>query len=288
MHPVVGPIDIGPVACNDGVAIANDGREGRTTVQSAAVQKSTITVTTPDGVAEAVVMRPDDGKTHPGVLYYPDAMGVRPAFEEMAERVASWGYVVLMPNYFYRSGTVEQMVPTIDLSTPEGWANIESIGLTARVTSVPRADAVADAGAFIDALRGTAGVAGDAIATAGYCFGGLQALRAAEARPDAVAAVGAFHTGYIVSDSDDSPHRHFGETHAEYYLGHADEDPSATPENIATAEEALTKADRSYTSELYEGASHGFAVHDLAPYREGAATQHYERLRELLARTLAR
>lgn len=246
-----------------------------------------ITIATEGGRAEAVVVSPDADGEYPGVLYYPDAMGVRPAFEDMAARVASWGYVVLMPNYFYRSGTIEQMIPTIDLSTPEGWARLADIGLAERTSSIPREDAVSDAAAFIDALRATDAVSGDSIATAGYCFGGLQALRAAESRPDVVAAVGAFHTGGLVRDTPDSVHRHFGDTRAEYYLGHADADPTATAENIATVETALTDAGRTYTSELYQNANHGFTVPDLAPYREDAAERHYARLRELLTRALS-
>src|SRR5690606_31759411 len=147
--------------------------------------------------------------------------------------------------------------------------------------------AVADAGAFIDALQGLPGVSGERIATTGYCFGGLQAMRAAEARPDAVAAVAGIHTGRLATDSPDSVHRHFGETQAEYYLGHADRDPSATPEMIAAAEAALRDAGRPYSSDLYEGALHGFAVPDLHPYDEVAAERHYERIRDLYARTLA-
>ncbi|MFV0374698.1 dienelactone hydrolase family protein [Microbacterium sp.] len=246
-----------------------------------------ITITTDDGVAEALLIAPDEPGEYPGVVYYPDAMGVRPAFEDMAERVANWGYVVLMPNYFYRSGTIEQMIPKIDLSTPEGWARIGEVGLAERVGSVDRADAVADAGYFVDALRGADGVAEGAVATAGYCFGGLQALRAAESRPEVVSAVGAFHTGGLVQDTPDSVHRHFADTRAEYYLGHADADPTATPENIATVETALADAGRTYTSELYENAGHGFTVPDLAPYRRNVAEQHYDRLRELLGRALA-
>lgn len=251
-------------------------------------RNATIEITAGGGVAEAMLIRPDEPGEYPGVLYYPDAMGVRPAFRQMAERVAEWGYVVLMPNYFYRMGTIAQMIPTIDLSTPEGWARIAEVGLAERVGGVARADAVSDAAAFIDALRTSEGVAGDAIATVGYCFGGIQAMRAAESRADAVAAVGAFHTGGLVRDTPDSPHLHVGETRAEYYLGHADADPTATPENIATVEAALADAGRTFTSELYENAGHGFTVPDLAPYRRDAAQQHYERLRDLLGRALAR
>jgi carboxymethylenebutenolidase len=248
---------------------------------------STIEISTPDGVVEALLVRTDDGE-HPGVLMYPDALGLRPAFARMAERVARWGYTVLLPNYFYRTGTAEDLAPKADLRSPEGQEAMAAMNLMKRITSVSPAEAIADAKVFVETLRSAPGVAGGDIATVGYCFGGLQAIRAAEARPDAVAATGAFHTGRLVTDERESVHRHFGEARAEFYLGHADHDPSATPEIIAAVEAALTDAGREYASEVYVDARHGYAVPDTMAFHEDAAEQHYDRLRSLLARTISR
>jgi len=239
-----------------------------------------------DGVAEAYLVRPDEG-AHPGILMYPDAFGLRPAFREMAERVASWGYTVLVPNYFYRTGTAEDLEPKGDPGGPLGPAAMAALDFPTRMGAVTPAGAVADAVPFVEALRSRGGVEGP-IATVGYCFGGLQAIRAAETQPGAVAAVGAFHTGRLVTEGEESVHRHVAESRAEYYLGHADNDPSATPEIIAKMETALAAAGRPYTSELYEGTRHGYAVRDTAAYDEAAAERHYRELHALLERTIER
>lgn len=248
---------------------------------------SRLEIPAPDGVLEAALVRPDDGE-HPGVLMYPDAFGLRPAFEEMAERVAGWGYVVLVPNYLYRLGAAADLAPEADGRSPEGREAMRRMNLAERIRSVSPAEAVADAKVLVETLRSLPGVSRGDVATVGYCFGGLQAIRAAETRADAVAATAAFHTGRLVTDDEESVHRHFGEARAEFYLGHADHDPSATPAMIEAAEAALADAGREYTSELYADAGHGYAVPDTAAYREDAAERHYERLRSLLARTISR
>jgi carboxymethylenebutenolidase len=61
----------------------------------------TLEIPTPEGPAEAYLTRPDDDE-HPGVLFFGDAIGLRPRIEEMADRIASWGYVVLVPHVFHR------------------------------------------------------------------------------------------------------------------------------------------------------------------------------------------
>ena len=80
------------------------------------MQSSTVEVTTPDGVADAYLARPDDER-HPGVLFIMDAYGLRPQIEEMADRIAAEGYVVLAPNVFYRAGRAP-VLPLPDLNDP--------------------------------------------------------------------------------------------------------------------------------------------------------------------------
>jgi len=243
----------------------------------------TIRIPTPDGAADALLVRPDDAE-HPGVLLYPDAYGLRPAFQRIAERVASWGYTVLVPNLFYRLGTADELAPTGDLRTPEGVAAMGNI--RERITSITPAETASDAAAYIGALRGAPGVAEGDVATAGYCFGGLQAVRAAESLPDEVAATAAFHTSNLVNDTPESAHRRVGDARAEFYLAFADDDPGATPEQIATLEAALRDAGREFTSEVYPGARHGYAVTDVAAYQEAAAERHFAALHDLLDRSI--
>jgi carboxymethylenebutenolidase len=111
-------------------------------------------------------------------------------------------------------------------------------------------------------------------------------LRIAAAHPDRVAAVAGFHGGGLVTDGSDSPHLSVGRLKSEVYLGHADNDKSNTPEQIATLERALNDAGVSYRSEVYDGAIHGYTMSDLPAYDEAAAERHFRELFALMERTL--
>jgi carboxymethylenebutenolidase len=245
---------------------------------------STIQITTADGVADAYVSRPDDGQ-HPGVLFYIDAIGLRPRIEEMADRIASWGYVVLAPNVFYRDGTGPELAPKADLRVPE---NREAFFATVmpRVNGYTSQRARMDLDAFLDTLQALPRVSGPEVGVTGYCMGGRLALRAAGARPDVVVAAGLFHAGGVVTDAEDSPHRVLGSARAEVFVGHADNDRSNTPEDITALEEALAAAGLTFTSELFTGAPHGYTMSDTSSYDEAAAERHFRELEALFARTM--
>src|SRR5947199_1089383 len=82
------------------------------------MRSSTVDIRTPDGVADAYLTRPDDGDKHPGVLFIMDAFGLRPRIEQMADRIADHGYVVLAPNVFYRAGRAP-VLPMPDFTDPD-------------------------------------------------------------------------------------------------------------------------------------------------------------------------
>ncbi len=245
---------------------------------------ATIDITTRAGVADAYLARPDDdgGARHPGVLLLIDAFGLRPQIERMADRIAARGYVVLAPNVFYREVRGE-LLPGVDLKSPEhrGPA-IEKVmplvrGLTPQLIA-------GDAEAYLDVL---AQEADGPAALTGYCMGGRLGWAIAAAHAGRVAALGCFHTGGLVTDAENSPHLRAPEIEAELYFGHADNDRSMTPDNIATLDAALDAAGVRHRTELYEGAMHGYTMADTAAYDEAAAERHYDALFALLDRTVA-
>jgi carboxymethylenebutenolidase len=241
-----------------------------------------VDITTQDGIADAYLARPDDDARHPGVLLLMDAFGLRPQIEGMADRIAARGYVVLAPNLFYRAGRAP-VLPTEGIADPEQRGPLlERImplvhGLTPELLAV-------DADAYLDALEQAAP---GPVAITGYCMGGRVGWQIAAAHPDRVAALGAFHTGGLVTDAEDSPHRSAGELGAELYLGFADNDRSMTAENIATLEHALDDAGVRYRSELYHDAAHGYTMADTPVYDEAAAERHFTELFALLDRSVA-
>jgi carboxymethylenebutenolidase len=242
----------------------------------------TIDVKTPDGIADAYLARPDDDARHPGVLLIMDAFGLRPQIERIADRIAAKGFAVLAPNFFYRAGRAP-VVSTEGMDDPEQrGALIGRIRPLMEELTPARIDG--DGGAYLDVLED---VGHGPIAITGYCMGGRVGWRIATSYPERVSALGAFHAGGLVTEDEGSPHRSASLLSAELYLGHADNDQSMTPENIATLEQALDEAGVRYRSELYEGAAHGYTMADTPVYDEAAAERHFAALFDLLDRTVA-
>lgn len=243
-----------------------------------------IEIAVPEGTAEAYVARPTSG-SGPGVLLFMDAIGLRPEIARIADRIASWGYVVLAPHVFYREGTAAEIAPKEDLREPGAReAHFGLVGpMVARLTSDK---AVADNAAYLAALRDLDGVEDGPIGVTGYCMGARLAVRAAGRHPEDVAAVGGFHGGRLVTDDADSPHRELASSRAAYVFGHADNDGSMPPEQVAALGEALTAAGLVHTNEIYPGSPHGYTMSDTSMYDEAGAERHFTELEALLARTL--
>jgi carboxymethylenebutenolidase len=235
-----------------------------------------------DGVADGYLARPaeDDGR-RPGVLFLVDAFGLRPQIEQMADRIAERGFVVLAPNVFYRHGRAPVLTMP-DLEDPEERRPFME-KLRPMIQELSPELIASDSLGYLDFLAGTAR---GPFAITGYCMGARLGWRIATAHPDRVTALAGFHGGGLVTDDEDSPHHSAGELTAEVYLGHADNDTSMTPENITVLERALDAADVTYHSEVYAGAAHGYTMADTSMYNQGAAERHFDALFALLDRTL--
>jgi carboxymethylenebutenolidase len=241
------------------------------------MERSTVDIPMPDGAADAYVARPD-GDARPGVLLIMDAYGLRPAVEEIADRIAGDGYVVLAPNVFYRSAR-SPIVPLDELG-PDVFETIRP--MMEELTPERQAR---DGSAYLDYLGELGGQ--EPFAITGYCMGGRVGWWITAAQPERVAALAAFHTGGLATDDPDSPHRSAAALDgAELYFGFADNDRNMTPEQIATLEGALDDAGVSYRAEVYSGAGHGYTMVDLSVYDEAARERHFRELDALLARTL--
>jgi carboxymethylenebutenolidase len=246
------------------------------------VPSSRVDIPTADGVADAYLSQPDGGGEHPAVLFIMDAIGLRPRIEEMAERISARGYAVLAPNFFYRAGRAP-VVPLPDFRDPghDRGAFMQQIRpLMEQLTPERTAQ---DGAAYLDYLGK---VAPGPVAITGYCMGARAGFRIAAAHPDRVVALGGFHGGGLATDAPDSPHLSAGELRAQLYFGHADEDPSMTPEQIGILNHALDKAGVTYRAEVYEGARHGYTMSDSAVYDEAACERHFSELFALLNRSL--
>jgi carboxymethylenebutenolidase len=243
-----------------------------------------IEIPVPGGIAEAYVAHPPSGDG-PGVLFFMDAIGVRPQIAEMCDRIASWGYVVLAPNVFYRDGTVEEIRPKADLREP-GEREAFFATVMPHVHALTPDKAEPDIAAYLEALRGLDGVSDGPVGTTGYCMGARLAVRAANLHPDDVAAAAGFHGGGLVTDDPTSPHRGLGNASAEFVFGHADNDRSMPAEAVAELQRALEDAGLAATNEIYAGAAHGYSMADTSMYDASATERMFTELEELLDRTL--
>lgn len=242
---------------------------------------TTDTITTADGTCRVTVATPDGEGPWPGVVMYPDAGGVRATFDEMAAQLAGYGYVVLVPDVYYR----EVGWAPFDMGSvfaDEG----ERKRLFAMIATVTPDNMAADAAAFFDYLQARPDVSGERFGTTGYCMGGRTSLIVAGRVPDRVAAAMSFHGGGLAAEDPDSPHLLADRIKARVYVGGARDDTSFTVEHSLILEAALTEAGVDHTIEFYS-AAHGFAVPDNLPFDEAAARQHWEAMAQVFGSTLS-
>ena len=238
-------------------------------------------VTTPDGTCPVTLAIPDGDGPWPGVILYPDAGGARAALRDMAERLAGLGYVVLVPDVYYRSGDWAPFSMK-DVFNDKA----ERQRLFAMIGSVTPDAMESDARALFDYLAARPEVRGETFGTTGYCMGGRTSLIVAGRVPERVAAAMSFHGGGLAADDPGSPHLLADKIRAAVYVGGAADDASFTEGQAETLDQALTAAGVEHTIEWYP-ALHGFAVPDNAPYDEAAAEKHWDAMKDFFGAHLA-
>jgi carboxymethylenebutenolidase len=218
--------------------------------------ESDVEIKTADGVCDAALFHPRGKGPWPAVLMWPDIMGLRPAFRDMGRRLAAQGYVVLVPNPFYRSRRAPVISGNFDFNDPE-----------ARKTLFGYRGAMSDDGvahdaqayiAFLDAQPQTA--KGRKAGVQGYCMGGELSFRTAAAVPARIGAVGSFHGGNgLVTDKPNSPHLLIPKTNAVFLVCQAQNDDAQKPGVKDALKQAFVAAKRPASVEVYP-ANHGWCV----------------------------
>jgi len=246
------------------------------------VTEKDVEVKTADGTADAALFYPTGKGTWPAVLIWTDIAGLRPAFRDMGRRLASQGYVVLVPNPFYRSIKGVVATPGFDFAKPEDRARVMGYRQAMTNEGVDK-DATAYL-AFLDAQPQTnkkkkAGVQG-------YCMGGPLSFRTAAAVPNRIGAVGSFHGGGLTTKAPDSPHLLIPKTHASYLVAVAKNDDEKQPESKDILKAAFAEAKKTATVEVYP-AAHGWCVKGSQVYDEAAAEKAWAELTKLYKVSLA-
>ncbi|HLW87536.1 MAG TPA: dienelactone hydrolase family protein [Terriglobales bacterium] len=243
--------------------------------------EQSIVASTPDGKAEGTLFIPDSNRRYPGILYFTDIAGIRPANLGMARRLAEQQYTVLVPNLFYRTSKL----PVFDF--PLKFGDERTTKRLSELSSPLTPEAMErDASAYVDFLAASNGVGPEPMGVVGFCFSGSMAMRAAAARPDRIGAVASFHGGRLYTEQPTSPHRELPRIKARLYFGHAVDDKSMPADSISKFEDALKAWGGHYQSETYEGALHGWTVPGGHVYNHTQAERAFERLTQLFAETL--
>jgi carboxymethylenebutenolidase len=240
-----------------------------------------VSIQATDGPCGAQVFTPDGEGQWPAVIFYMDAFGIRPAMVEMAGHIASAGYVVLLPDMFYRFGPYGPLAPK------EVLAGDFRATIGPMMGSTDNHKAGEDTKAFLAYLDTRSDVAGKKVGTVGFCMGGGMALTAAGYYPERIAAAVSFHGGNLATDQPTSPHLLASKIKAEVYVAGADNDHSYPPEMAERLEAALTEAGVKHVCEIYEGKAHGWMKPDMPVYDAAAAERGWSELFALYGRTLS-
>ncbi len=236
-----------------------------------------IEIKTKDGNMTTFEYYPEDGGPYPVVFYLMDAPSIRPALKDMAIRLASAGYYVLMPFLYYR-----------DSPFREFGASDDDMHLRRELMQgVTRDRMMSDAEALLAHAAGNVKANTDGkIGAVGFCMSGPLVLGLAQRMPNKVAAIASVHGAWVVTDKDDSPHLEIDQIQAEVYFAWADDDPTATSEEREIMDSAMGNAGINYRIDFMAGALHGFAPTGGERYNREAAERHWERVHALFQRNL--
>jgi carboxymethylenebutenolidase len=242
----------------------------------------TIEIRTDDGACPAHVLRPDGAGPWPAVLMYMDGIGMRQALVDMAEKLASGGYYVLLPDMFYRAGPYVAPEP----AKLFGDEAVRKAHFAKFFAPDVMQRAMRDTQTFLAHLDAAPEARTERIGTTGYCMGGRMSLTAAGTFGERVAAAAAFHPANLANDAPDSPHLLAPQMRARIYVAGAIEDPSFPDEQKQRLDEALTAAKVEHVIETYP-ARHGWVPSDTPVHDAACAERHWRALFDLFGKALS-
>jgi carboxymethylenebutenolidase len=250
--------------------------------QSQVVEKD-VNVPMASGVADSALFYPAGKGPWPAVLIWTDILGLRPVFRDMGRRLAAQGYVVLVPNPFYRNQKAPIVDGSFDFNKPEDRAKV--MPMAAALTQDAAFSDAKDYIAFLDKqpqtdLKHKAGVQG-------YCMGGPLTFRTAAIVPNRIGAAATFHGGGLVTDKPDSPHLLIPKMKATVYCAVADNDDKSQPTAKDTLKTSFAAAKVPAKVEVYTGDNHGWCVKGSQPYDEAGAERAWSELTTLYKKSLA-
>ena len=242
-----------------------------------------VNVQTEDGSCPTYVFEPDQGSAWPALIFYMDGLAIRPTLFSMAERLASGGYLVLLPDLFYRGGPYEPLDAAEVFSDPEKFKGLRKLS-----QGTGNRKAAEDTAALLGYLDQHPAVKGSLVGVTGYCMGGGMALTAAATYPERIAAAATFHGGRLATDAEDSPHRLAARIKARVLVAGADNDASFPPEQAEKVRQAFQQGDVEHSVEIWSGLAHGWTMEDFPVHDQAGSERHWKELMGLFDSVLKR
>lgn len=259
--------------------------EAYATAMAYDVSTTEIDLVTDDGLMNCHVSTPDRDGLHRAIIVYMPASGIRSELVDIAARIASAGYLTVLPNSFYR------LARRVDIDAnrlgDDDYLPVRQF-MMELAGNITNARIIHDTGVILDWLDSQDGIESSMVGGVGYCMGGRLVMAAAGAFPGRMAAAASFYGSGIVTDETDSPHHKLGSFEGELYFGLADNDIYVSDDEMDALKAHMATIEVEHTFELYPDTEHGFIFPERYCFSAEAAELHYQRVSELFGRRLQR
>jgi carboxymethylenebutenolidase len=239
------------------------------------MKEQQLDIATKDGSMKTFITVPEEGGPYPVVLFLMDAPGKREELHDMARRIATVGYYVMLPNLYYRTAREFERDDTAESADK----------MREHMAALTNAMVVKDCRTMLDFSDQDSDAKAGPAGCTGYCMSGPFAFAAAAQIPDRIKASASIHGVSLCTDADDSPHLDADKIQGEMYFGCAETDVHVPTEMIEQLEAHMKTTNCNYRIEWYPGTVHGyvFPLRGKA-YHKACAERHWERLFALFKR----
>lgn len=232
---------------------------------------------------DTFICHPEEGGPFPAIIMYMDAPGIREELRDMARRIGTAGYYVILPNLYYRWGREDNYgFDRSRIREDDGeLAKMFKLMNDATTTRI-----VADTRPMLDFIAAESQAKAGPLGCVGYCMSGKYIVQLGASYPDEFSALASYYGVGIQTDEADSPHLSAHRIKGELYLAFASDDDYVPGHLLESIPEHMDKADINYRMEIYPKTAHGFAFPQRPAYDKPAAERHWERMLALFERNL--
>jgi carboxymethylenebutenolidase len=234
-------------------------------------------IDTTDGRMDIFEVYPHAEGRYGTVLFYMDAPGIREELRDMARRIAAEGYLVILPNLYYRQTQ----------ASCAGFAEAPFNERTAYARHINNRLILRDTEAMLGYVDCHPCADATSIGILGFCMSGAFVLAAAGTYPAHIRCAASVYGVNLVTESEDSPHLLADRVAGELYFACAEDDNYVPGDVIRRLDAHLAGTAANFCIDWYPGTRHGFAFADREDdYDRVSAERLWKRLFALFKRNL--